>query len=161
VQATCNRKYTRRNALVMYLSVRATILNWWDMRFSRRCVWRRMMKMAVFWDISTCSLVDIKRRCGGSYYLRYQRYLLEAVPLKRLSIPYRNTRRNIPDDNHLDFWIVWYSSVMEFNRNFVRAMRVQNKTVTEFVYSWLNSLLSVLDHLIQLHLLHPTYLIWS
>jgi hypothetical protein len=66
------------------------------------------MKMAVFWDVAPCSLVDIGRRFTGAYCPHHQGdETLIAVMMGTVSTfetsadIYQTTRRNIPEDNHL------------------------------------------------------------
>jgi hypothetical protein len=60
--------------------------------------------MTVLWDVAPCSLVDIYRRFRGVYCLHHQGDLMmEAVITSETSIIfYETTRRNIPEDGHLD-----------------------------------------------------------
>jgi hypothetical protein len=47
------------------------------------------MKMAVFWDVAPCGLVDIDRRFRGAYCLHHHHHLDNAgqlPPLKRRSV---------------------------------------------------------------------------
>jgi hypothetical protein len=41
------------------------------------------MKMAVFWDVASCSLVDINRRFWGAYCLRHQGYHQAIIVLMK------------------------------------------------------------------------------
>jgi hypothetical protein len=77
------------------------------------------MKMAVFWDVEPCSLVDIDHRFRRAYCLHNHtddgKYLpeytaqypintlmIEAVRSSQKSVSiYQITLRNIPEDNHL------------------------------------------------------------
>jgi hypothetical protein len=43
----------------------------WGFRFSRRRIWRRL-KMAVFWDVAPCSLVEIDSRFRDALCLHHQ-----------------------------------------------------------------------------------------
>jgi hypothetical protein len=55
------------------------------------------MKMAVFWVVAPCSLVEVYRRFRGAYYL-----MMEAVSTSETSVNiYQITRLNIPEDSHL------------------------------------------------------------
>jgi hypothetical protein len=49
------------------------------------------MKMAVFWDVVACSLVEVYRRFRGACYLS-----LQGV---------QTTRRNIPEDSNLHLYV--------------------------------------------------------
>jgi hypothetical protein len=55
------------------------------------------MKMAAFWDIAPCSLVDIDRR------FRAIALMMEALSTSETSVNiYQTTRRNVPEDSELD-----------------------------------------------------------
>jgi hypothetical protein len=58
------------------------------------------MKMAVFWDVSLCSLVYIDRRFRGAY-CHIVALMMEAVSSSETSVSMYQTRRNIPEDNRL------------------------------------------------------------
>jgi hypothetical protein len=59
------------------------------------------MKMAVFWDVAPCSLVDIDRRFRCAYCLHHQALMTETVSTSETSANiYQTTRRNIPEDGH-------------------------------------------------------------
>jgi hypothetical protein len=50
--------------------------------------------MTVFWDVATCSLVEIDRR--------FIALMMEAVSSSEMLVSiYQTTRRNIPEDSHL------------------------------------------------------------
>jgi hypothetical protein len=69
------------------------------------------MKIAVFWDVAPCSLVQVYRRFRGVYYLHHQgdktslfthRLMVEAVSTSETSVNfYYTTLRNIPEDGLL------------------------------------------------------------
>jgi hypothetical protein len=54
------------------------------------------MKMAVFWEVASCSLADIDRHCDA--------LMMEAVSSSETSVSiYQTTRRKIPKGSHLYF----------------------------------------------------------
>jgi hypothetical protein len=58
------------------------------------------MKMTVFWNVALYSLVEIYRRFKGAYCLII--LMMEAVSTSEiLADLYQTTRRNIPEDSHL------------------------------------------------------------
>jgi hypothetical protein len=53
------------------------------------------VNMAVFWDVTACSLIHIDRRFRRAYYLIAQ--MMEAVSTSETSVStYLTTQRNIP-----------------------------------------------------------------
>jgi hypothetical protein len=57
------------------------------------------MKIIVFWDVAPCSLLEIDRR--------FIALMMEAVSTSETSVnSYETTGRNIPEDNHLDFFVI-------------------------------------------------------
>jgi hypothetical protein len=50
------------------------------------------LKMAVFWDVAPCSLVEVYRRFRGAYCLHHQGGDGKSK---------QTTRRNIPEDSNL------------------------------------------------------------
>jgi hypothetical protein len=52
------------------------------------------MKLAVFWYVALCSLVDIDRRFGGAYCHHQGDETETSVNI------YQTTRRNIPEDSY-------------------------------------------------------------
>jgi hypothetical protein len=62
------------------------------------------MKMAVFWIVAQCSLVEVYRRLKGACCLSYSliALMMEAASISESSVNfYQTTRRNIPEDSHL------------------------------------------------------------
>jgi hypothetical protein len=66
------------------------------------------MKMAVFWDIAPCSLVEVYRRFRGAFCLHHQgdesliTLMMEAASTCETSVNfYQTTRRINPEDSHL------------------------------------------------------------
>jgi hypothetical protein len=58
------------------------------------------MKMTVFWDVATCSLVEVYRRFRGAYC--DIALMMEAESTSETSVNfYQTTRRNNPEDSHL------------------------------------------------------------
>jgi hypothetical protein len=49
------------------------------------------MKVAIFWDVAPCSLVEIYRRFSDAYCPHHQGASVNF---------YQTTRRNIPEDSH-------------------------------------------------------------
>jgi hypothetical protein len=73
-----------------------------------------IMKMAVFWVVAPCRLVEVYRRFGGDCCLHYQGkplwrgYLSTLLPFvastSETSVNfYQNTWRNKTEDSHLQF----------------------------------------------------------
>jgi hypothetical protein len=65
------------------------------------------MKMAVFWVVMPCSLVEVYRRFRGTCCLHRQgnkiiALMMEAANISETSVNfYQNTRHNNPEDSHL------------------------------------------------------------
>jgi hypothetical protein len=63
------------------------------------------MKMAVFWDVAPCSLVDTDRRFRGAYCLHHQgliTLMMDAVSSSETLVNiYQTTRSNFSEDSHL------------------------------------------------------------
>jgi hypothetical protein len=56
------------------------------------------MKMAVFWVVAPCSLVEVYQRFRGTFWLHHQ----GAASTSEMSVNfYQTTRRNNPEDRHL------------------------------------------------------------
>jgi hypothetical protein len=56
------------------------------------------MKMAIFWVVAPCSLLEVYRR------FRAFALVMEAVNTSETSVNfYKTTRRNNPEDNHHDY----------------------------------------------------------
>jgi hypothetical protein len=61
------------------------------------------MKMTVFWDVTPCSLVKV--------YRRFIDLIMEAENTSETSVNfYQTTRRNIPEDSHLQYTGYSFSS---------------------------------------------------
>jgi hypothetical protein len=59
------------------------------------------IKMAVFWTVTSCSLVDVYRRFRGAY--KAIALMMEAESTSEMSVNfYQTTRRNNPKDSHLN-----------------------------------------------------------
>jgi hypothetical protein len=64
--------------------------------------------MTVFWDVALCSLVEIEigRRFRGAYCFHREGDDDEGVRSSETSVSfYQTTRRNIPEDGHLQNYI--------------------------------------------------------
>jgi hypothetical protein len=63
------------------------------------------MKMAVYWGVAPCILIEIDRRFGGPYRLHYHDnkvLMMEAVSISETAVSfYKATRRSIPEDSLL------------------------------------------------------------
>jgi hypothetical protein len=63
------------------------------------------MKMAVFWGVAPCSLVEIDRRIRGVYYVHDHAFIslmMEAISTCGTSLSFQHTaRRHVPEDSHL------------------------------------------------------------
>jgi hypothetical protein len=58
------------------------------------------VKLAVFWNVAPCSLIEIDRRFRGVY--RPIALVMEVVSSSETSVNiYQTTRPNIPEDSHL------------------------------------------------------------
>jgi hypothetical protein len=68
------------------------------------------VKMAVFWVVAPCSLVEVYRRFRGACCLHYQgdvtsltALMVEAAGTSEMPVKfYQTTRRNDPEDSHLN-----------------------------------------------------------
>jgi hypothetical protein len=68
-------------------------------------------KIALFWDVAPCSVVEIDRRFRDAYCLYHHRHvdpstikamMMEAESTSETSVSfYQTTRLNIPEDSHL------------------------------------------------------------
>jgi hypothetical protein len=57
------------------------------------------MKMAVFWAVAPCNLVEVYRHFRGAY----NTLIIEAASTSETSVFfYQTTQRNIPEDSHLE-----------------------------------------------------------
>jgi hypothetical protein len=54
--------------------------------------WNRILKMTVYWDVASCSLVEMFRRFRGCYCLHHQGS--GSSPLKRRSVPTNYTAKH-------------------------------------------------------------------
>jgi hypothetical protein len=61
------------------------------------------MKMAVFWDVATCNLVEIDRRFRDAYCLHYQGAGIAVSTSETCMYFYQTTGRNIPEDSYIHF----------------------------------------------------------
>jgi hypothetical protein len=79
------------------------------------------MKMAVFWDVASCSLVEV--------YRRFIALMMEAASTAETSVNfYQNTRRNIPDDSHLVSDAITANVYLLGNhRLFLRVTQIKNR----------------------------------
>jgi hypothetical protein len=59
-------------------------------------------KMAVFWVVAPCSLVEVYQRFRGPYCLHHQDDESPVSTSETWINSYQTTRRNIPEDCHLD-----------------------------------------------------------
>jgi hypothetical protein len=60
------------------------------------------MKMAVFWVVAPCSLVEVYR---SSFIIRAIALMMETASTSEMSINfYQTTRRNIPEGSHLCYY---------------------------------------------------------
>jgi hypothetical protein len=64
------------------------------------------MKMAVFWVIALCSLVEVFRRFRGACCLAIARMMEAASTFEKSGCFYQTTRRNNPEDSHLHLSVV-------------------------------------------------------
>jgi hypothetical protein len=64
-----------------------------------------LVKMAVFWAVAPCSLVEVYQRFRGACCLQHQsdhRLVMEAADTPETSVNfYQTTRCNNPEDSHL------------------------------------------------------------
>jgi hypothetical protein len=61
-------------------------------------------KMAVFWVVAPCGLVEVYRRLRDAFYLHHQGdpLMMEAASTTKTSVNfYQISRRNIPECSHL------------------------------------------------------------
>jgi hypothetical protein len=62
-------------------------------------------KMAVFWFVAPCSLVEVYRRFRGAYCLHHEcsiALMMEAASTSEMSVNfYQTTRCNKPEESHL------------------------------------------------------------
>jgi hypothetical protein len=56
------------------------------------------IKMAAFWDVAPCNLVDIDRRFGGAYCPHHHD---EAPSSSEMLVSYQITAVECPEDSHL------------------------------------------------------------
>jgi hypothetical protein len=60
------------------------------------------MKVAVFWVVAPCSLLEVYRRFRSACCLHYIATMMEAASTSETSVNFcQNTRRNNPEDTHL------------------------------------------------------------
>jgi hypothetical protein len=60
------------------------------------------MKMAVFWVVAPCSLLEVCRRFRGYCFLHHPIALMEAASTSKTSVNfYQITLRNNPENSHL------------------------------------------------------------
>jgi hypothetical protein len=66
------------------------------------------MKFRVFWDVASCSQVQVDQRFRGAYCLHHQA-MMEAVCTSEMLVNFNMTTRcNIPEDSKLDFkWFIY------------------------------------------------------
>jgi hypothetical protein len=63
------------------------------------------MKMAVFWVVAPCSMVEFYRLFTDACCFHYQGFtavLMEAAGTCETSVTYQTRRRNKPEDSHLN-----------------------------------------------------------
>jgi hypothetical protein len=66
------------------------------------------MKVAVFWVVAPCSLVEVYRRFRGTSFMRTIALIMEvASPSETPTNFYQNTRRNNPEDSHLQISVFY------------------------------------------------------
>jgi hypothetical protein len=70
------------------------------------------MKMAVFWVVAPCSVVEVYRRFRDSC-CKAIALMMEAVSTSETSVNfYHTTRRNSPEDGHLQDLLQWSTHVL-------------------------------------------------
>jgi hypothetical protein len=67
-------------------------------------------KMAVFWVVAPCSLVEVYHRFRGPCCLHYQALMMEAAGTSETLVNfYQTTRRYNPEDSHLQSFSLLHS----------------------------------------------------
>jgi hypothetical protein len=66
------------------------------------------MKMTAFWDVAPCSILELDRRFRCAYCLYHQGDRRESTSDTSANF-YETTRRNIPEDSHLQVEIYRFS----------------------------------------------------
>jgi hypothetical protein len=109
------------------------------------------MKMAVFWVVAPCSLVDVNHRFRGTYCLYHHGDELQAASTSDTLVNfYQTTRRNNPEDSHLHtrrrenlkshfiicVHIKWTSRPMKYV-NWPRALLLNTECTHEMYTIWL------------------------
>jgi hypothetical protein len=59
------------------------------------------MKIAVFWVVAPCSLVEVYQRFRGACCLHHHRRPVDEASTSETSVNYQITRRKDPENNHL------------------------------------------------------------
>jgi hypothetical protein len=73
-----------------------------------------VMKMAVFWDVAQCSLVEVYRCFRGACCLAAVVLTIKAASTSETSVNfYRTIRRNIPEDSHIHTHIHFHTHTWE------------------------------------------------
>jgi hypothetical protein len=88
------------------------------------------MKMAVFWVVILCSLVEVYRRFSGMVADSIIRAMMEAASTSETSVNfYRTTQRYSPEDSHLRNSIQFSSLIKVFTniKQISGRKRIKNK----------------------------------
>jgi hypothetical protein len=68
------------------------------------------MKMIAFWDITSCSLIEVYRRFRGAYCLPLIAPMMAVVRTSETSVSFcESKRRNIPEGCHLLLYSILFS----------------------------------------------------
>jgi hypothetical protein len=93
-------------------------------------------KMAVFWDVTPSSLVEVFRRFRGACCHQHENDT-ETVSTSETSVNfYQTTRRNIPEDSHLQMHKSFKNPLIEKEEN---RMRKNNGRMKGLVRRWVKS----------------------